>query len=238
LTYSQPVDPRNAFVELGRIKARETSFHDMFQRIVDLAALSIPDVTEASVTLLQGADAHTPASTGGLAAALDESLYDLGHGPCLRAAAATTIESVSNMATESRWPDWTARALHAGAHSSLSIGLPIHATINGALNLYAAEPHAFDDDAIVVAQAFASYATLAIANHYLENAETTLAHHMDAVMDGEAVIEQAKGITMGDHHCTAEEALAILTATAQTTGRTVRDVAKALVHDTAETPAE
>ncbi len=235
MTHSQPVDPSNAFVELGRIKARETSFHDMFQRIVDLAALSIPDVTEASVTLLQGADAHTPASSGGLAAALDESQHD---GPGLRAAAATTIESVSNMATESRWPDWTARALQAGAHSSLSIGLPIHATINGALNLYAAKPHAFDDDAIVVAQAFASYATLAIARHYLENAETTLAHHMDAVMDGEAVIEQAKGITMGDHHCTAEEAFSILTATAQTTGRTVRDVAKALVHDTAETPAE
>lgn len=235
MTYSQP---SNAFSEFGRIKPGETSLHDVFQRVVDLAARSIPDVTEASVTLVQGTDAHTPASTGGLASALDESQYELGHGPCLQAAATTTIESISNMATEDRWPDWTARALEAGARSFLSIGLPIHATISGALNLYATEPHAFDDDAIAVAQAFAGYASLAIANDHLGNAKTALTQHVEAAMDGEAVIEQAKGITMGERRCTAEEALAILTATAQNTDRTVHDVARDLVNGAAETPGK
>ena len=64
MTYSLP---SNAFSELGRIKPGETSLHDVFQRVVDLVALSIPDVTEASVTLVQGTDAPTPASTGNLA---------------------------------------------------------------------------------------------------------------------------------------------------------------------------
>jgi hypothetical protein len=40
---------------------------DMFQRVVDLAGANIPGVTEASVTVVQGTDAHTPACTGGLA---------------------------------------------------------------------------------------------------------------------------------------------------------------------------
>jgi GAF domain-containing protein len=234
MTYRQPMEPSNAFAELGRIKRGESSLREVFQRVVDLAGLSIPEVAEASVTLVQGTDAHTPASTGGLASALDEAQYELGHGPCLHAAAATTIESVSNMATESRWPDWTARALQAGAHSSLSIGLPTHAGISGALNLYATEPHAFDGDAIAVAQGFASYASLAIANDYLNNAKATLSRHMEAAMDTGAVIEQAKGIIIGDRGCTAEEAFAVLTAMANDTHRTVPDVARALVDRIAE----
>ena len=208
MTHSHPMRPGDAFAQLGRIKLSETSLRDVFQHVVDLAGRTIPEVTEASVTLVQGKDAHTPAWTGDLALALDESQYELGHGPCLQAASATTIESVSDMATEDRWPDWTARALQAGARSSLSIGLPIHDTVRGAINLYATEPRAFDDDAIAVAQAFASYASLAMANEYLNNAKTTLVRHIEAAIDRQVVIEQAKGITMVDRHCTAEEAFA------------------------------
>ena len=159
MTHFQPMEPSEAFAQLGRIKPGETILGDVFQRVVDLARLTFPEVTEASVTVVQGKDAHTPACTADLALALDEAQYELGHGPCLQAASAITIESVSDMATESRWPDWTARALAAGANSSLSVGLPMHGTVSGALNLYATEPHFFDDDTIAVAQAFGSYAS-------------------------------------------------------------------------------
>ena len=68
---------------------------------------------------------------------------------------------VGDMTTETRWPDWTGRAGQAGARSSLSIGLPVHATVGGALNLYATEPDVFDDDAGAVAQAFVVLTTTA-----------------------------------------------------------------------------
>jgi GAF domain-containing protein len=169
------------------------SLRDIFQRVVDLAGTSIPGVTEASVTVVRDAGAQTPACSGSLALALDESQYALGEGPCLQAAAAATIEYVSDMTTESRWPEWTAGALRAGARSSLSIGLPAHATVSGALNLYATEPDAFDADAVVVAQAFASFAGLAMANDYLNDAQVALSLHVEAAMDSGAIIEQAKG---------------------------------------------
>jgi hypothetical protein len=238
LTYDQPVQPSDAFAQLGRIKPREMGLRDMFQRVVDLAGASIPAVTEASVTVLRGADAHTPACTGGLALTLDESQYTLGEGPCLQAARAATIESVSDMATESRWPGWTAGALRAGARSSLSIGLPVHATGGGALNLYAADPHVFDADTVAVAQAFASYATLVVAIDHLNDARVTLSEHVDAAMDGEAVIEQAKGIIIGERRCTPDQAFAGLTTMARDTNRTVREVAQAMVERTAETAGQ
>jgi AmiR/NasT family two-component response regulator len=86
-----------------------------------------------------------------------------------------------------------------------------------------------------VAQAFASYASLAIANDYLNNAKTILSRHLEAAMDTGAVIEQAKGIIIGDRRCTPEEAFAVLTTMALDSDRSVRDVARALVARTAET---
>jgi GAF domain-containing protein len=235
LTFSQPTQPSDAFAQLARIKPRETSLRDIFQRVVDLAGSTIPGVTKASVTVVQGKDAHTPACTGGLALAFDESQYALGEGPCLQAAATTTIESVSDMATESRWPGWTAGALRAGARSSLSIGLPSHATGGGSLNLYATDPHVFDADTVAVAQAFASYATLAMAHDYLNDAQVTLSQHIEAAMASETVIEQAKGIIIGARRCTPDQASAALTTMAKDTNRTVREIAQALVDRTAET---
>ncbi|MFE9192946.1 ANTAR domain-containing protein [Micromonospora sp. NPDC007208] len=235
MTYNQPMQPSDAFAQLGRIKPREMSLRDMFQRVVDLAGASIPGVTEASVTVVRGTDAHTPACTGGLALTLDESQYTLGEGPCLQAARATSIESVSDMATESRWPSWTAGAVRAGARSSLSIGLPAHASGGGALNLYASDPHVFDADAVALAQAFASYATLAMANDHLNDVQVTLSQHVVAAMAGEAVIEQAKGIIMGERRCTPDQAFAGLTTMAHDTNRSIREVAQAMVERTAET---
>ncbi|MFI6256975.1 GAF and ANTAR domain-containing protein [Micromonospora zamorensis] len=238
MTYNQPMQPSDAFAQLGRIKSREMSLRDMFQRVVDLAGASIPGVTEVSVTVVQGADAHTPACTGRLALVLDESQYTLGEGPCLQAARASTVKSVSDMATESRWPGWTAGALRAGARSSLSIGLPACAAGGGALNLYATDSHAFDADIVAVAQAFASYATLAMASDHLNNVQVTLSQHVDAAMDSEAVIEQAKGIIIGERRCTPDQAFAGLTTMARDTNRTVREVAQAMVERTAETAGQ
>jgi AmiR/NasT family two-component response regulator len=68
-----------------------------------------------------------------------------------------------------------------------------------------------------------------MANAYLYNAKTTLANHMELAMRSRAVIEQAKGIIMGDRRCSADEAFAILTKLSQDTNHKLRDVAVALV---------
>lgn len=110
-----------------------------------------------------------------------------------------------------------------------SIGLPVDETVTGALNIYASTRGAFDDDAITVAESFAGYAAVALANVHLYDTQATLAQHMQAAMEHRAVIEQAKGIIMGQRRCTADEAFAILRKLSQDTNRKVRDVAAALV---------
>jgi GAF domain-containing protein len=236
MTNIEPLDPTEAFAQLGRIKLGDTNLDGVLDTIAGLAKRTIPGADEVSVTLLRGKNAHTAAFTGDLARNLDESQYESGHGPCLDASAATATMSVPEMASETRWPQWTSRARETGVNSSLSIGLPVQDTVTGALNIYATKPDAFDDDAIVLGQTFAGYAAVALANAHLYDTTASLAQQMQAAMDSRAVIEQAKGIIMGDRRCTAEEAFSILTKISQDSNRKVRDVAAALADRAAEGP--
>jgi GAF domain-containing protein len=225
----EPMDPTEAFAQLGQIKLGETDLGGVLDTIAGLAKQTIPGAAEVSVTLLRDRGAYTAAFTGDLAVQLDESQYEAGHGPCLDASRAAAAMSVPDMASETRWPHWARRAREHGVNSSLSIGLPVQDAVTGALNVYAVEPEAFDDDAVVIAQTFAGYAAVALANAHLLDATATLAQQMQAAMESRAVIEQAKGIIMAERRCTAEEAFSILSALSQDTNRKLRDIAATIV---------
>jgi GAF domain-containing protein len=224
--FAPPTDP---FAELGRIKFNETTFGGVLTRVTDLATRTIPGAGQVSITLVGTGGAHTAAYTGPLALTLDEMQYRCGQGPCLTAALRNATMHVPDMAAETRWPHWTGEAVTAGAHSSLSIGLPMHEEVTGALNVYATRRGAFSEDAVLLAQTFAEFAAVAMSNAHLYETQVTLAQHMRAAMESRAVIEQAKGIVMAERRCTADEAFATLTKVSQDSNHKVRDVAAALV---------
>jgi GAF domain-containing protein len=226
---SDRLDPTAALAELGRISLAENDLHGVLTRVADLARRSVPGAEEVSLTVVRGGTAETAAHTGPLALILDEWQYRQGAGPCLAAAAGQGTVSAPDLAGDQRWPGWAERAVAAGVRSSLSVGLPIEERVNGALNLYGVGHAAFDQDAVTLAETFAGYAAVALANVNLYAATAKLARQLEAAMASRAVIEQAKGIIMGGRRCTADEAFAILTAISQNSNRKLRDVAAALV---------
>jgi GAF domain-containing protein len=201
----------------------------VLSRVAQLAQRTVPGADEVSVTMVRGSLAETAAYTGHLALTLDEWQYQRGTGPCLEAAAGHATVSVPDLADEPRWPDWARHAVAAGARSSLSVGLPIEEQVDGALNLYGVRDAAFDDDAVVLAETFAGYAAVALANASLYGVTAKLARQLQTAMASRAVIEQAKGIIMGSRRCSPDEAFAILTRISQDSNRKLRDVAAALV---------
>jgi GAF domain-containing protein len=182
------------------------------------------------ITLVGPGGAHTAAFTGPRAMTVDEWQYQQGHGPCLAAAAANITVTVPDLAGESRWPDWADRAIDAGVHSSMSIGLPLHESVSGAVNVYAAKPHAFDENAVILGETFAGYAAVAMANAHLYEGPARSA------MDNRAVIEQAKGIIMAECRCTADEAFAVLAKLAQYAHRDLHAAAATLVESAVRAP--
>jgi GAF domain-containing protein len=224
-----PIDPLLAFAELGRFKLSETSLDDALGRVATLAQRALPGAGEVSITLVREEAPYTAAFTGELALHLDERQYEHHRGPCLQAAAEKATISVPDTATDTRWAGWAQRAAAAGAGSVLSVGLPILEDVSGALNIYGRRPAAFDEDAGILAQTFAGYAAIVLANTHTYHSTADLARHLQMAMNSRAVIEQAKGIVIAERRCTPDEAFEFLIKVSQDTNRKVRDVASALV---------
>ncbi len=234
---SEPLDVHDAFAELGQLSFGDTSLDALLQRIADLAKQVIPGVAEASISLVANDKATTAAFTGKLALDLDESQYGRGYGPCLEAAVGEEIREITDAREERRWPDYAQVCVERGALSSLSVPVPVRQTVHGALNLYAVEADAFDDEARDVARAFASYVAVAVHNMHLYESTRDLAENLDRAMQTRAVIEQAKGILMSQRCCTAAEAFQLLAAASQRGNRKLRDIAQAIVDGVISTPS-
>jgi GAF domain-containing protein len=232
----EPVDPLKAFAELGRLRLDEGDLRHVLTRIAELAKATIPGAAEVSVTLVSGDGAGTPAFTGELALALDETQYDSGYGPCLEAAMSNRIFSAPDLATETRWPAFAAAATQAGVRSSLSVGVPVTQQMTGAINIYALQTNAFDEEAVELATTFANYAAVAMANAHLYDTTAALATQMAQAMESRSVIEQAKGILMAQRGESADEAFAIMVRASQVSNRKVRDIAQALVDSSHNKP--
>jgi GAF domain-containing protein len=236
MTAARYSNSQQAFAELGRIRLSETDLDGVLSRVAQLAKQTIDGAAEVSVTLLTGDAAHTATFTGDLARTLDEGQYRDERGPCLDAAATAGSFTITDTATEQRWPAFARRAHQAGVRSALAIGLPVQEAVTGALNIYGVIPDAFDDDTIMAAQTFAGYAAVALANATSYDATATLARQMREAMEHRSVIEQAKGILMADRRCSADQAFRLLTKLSQDSNRKLRDVAAALVDQVAHTP--
>ncbi len=167
--------PVTAFAELSNLVLSEQSLTAVLQRVADLAKTVVPDVREVSVTLMKNKrHPKTVAATGSLAHQLDEQQYEAGFGPCMDAAVFGRTIPVSNADADadSPYPEFSRVSLRSGVSHSLSVGMPVPRRIVVSLNMYASGERAFDTEAVELAQTFAGYAALAIANTAFHRSST------------------------------------------------------------------
>jgi GAF domain-containing protein len=232
-----PTEPDSVLALLGLIKLGETDLPGIFRQVTDVARDNLASATDVSITVVGERGPYTAASTGDLALGLDEVQYQRRLGPCLEAATEQSTVLVRDTAVEPRWGRWGAQAAAAGAGSVVSVPLPILDDVDAALNLYSGTTDAFDGAAVEAARRFADHAAVILANAHLFDRTASVAQQMQTAMEHRAVIEQAKGIIMGERRCSAEEAFAVLTKISQYSNRKLRHVAAALVSRT-QSPSE
>jgi GAF domain-containing protein len=129
------------------------------------------------------------------------------------------------------------RAVERGALSSLSVPLAIDddEQVSGALNLYAGQADAFDEDARAAAVRFGPYAAVAAGNLHAYDSARRMAVNPQSALDSRALIDQAKGVLMERYKLTPDQAFQLLSQASMTANRKVRDVADDLVR-TGELP--
>jgi GAF domain-containing protein len=234
---SQSTSAAEALERLGKLSLRELSMEGLLQTVADLAKTVMPGNPEASVTLIIKDRPSTVASTGELATHLDETQYERGHGPCLHAARSGELTEIADTRADKRWPEYAPRAAEHGNLSSLSVPLLIdeEERVSGALNLYAREPDAFDEDSRSAARAFGPYAAVAAGNLYAYQNARDMADNLQVALESRAVIDQAKGVLMERYKMSADQAFQLLASASMNANKKVRDIADHLV-STGELP--
>jgi GAF domain-containing protein len=232
----QNAEPLSGYAEGGKVEPDEEPLAAVLRRVADLAKQVIPELTEASVTLIDDTRPRTVVFTGPLALHLDERQYEEGFGPCTDAAATGSTIRVDIAGSAQAYPDFARLAAAEGVAHILSVGLPVRQRVVGALNLYCTAPGGFSKDSAALAETFAAYGALAVANLVEHERTAERAQQLETAVRTRAVIEQAKGIVMARQYCTPDEAFAVLHRLSMSRNERLSEVAAQLVSVTQARP--
>jgi GAF domain-containing protein len=215
--------------ELSRLLVNEEALDDTLQRVADLACRHVGDADVAGVTLLRDGKPSTTVYTDPTSPQIDSAQYETGIGPCLEAFRQQRVFRVDSTAEDEQFPAFSQAAAEHGIQSTISFPLAVRGNGIGALNLYSKQLGAFSADAEKVGMVFADQASVALANAQLYASAYRMTQQLQEALTSRAVIDQAKGILMGQHRVGADEAFDILRTTSQRENRKLRDLAQELV---------
>jgi GAF domain-containing protein len=215
--------------ELSRLLVNEEALDDTLQRVADLSCRSVGDAHVAGVTLLRDGKPSTTVYTDPTSPQIDSAQYETGIGPCLEAFRQQRVFRVDSTAEDEQFPAFSQAAAEHGIQSTISFPLAVRGNGIGALNLYSKQLGAFSADAEKVGMVFADQASVALANAQLYASAYRMTQQLQEALTSRAVIDQAKGILMGQHRVGADEAFDILRTTSQRENRKLRDLAQELV---------
>lgn len=207
------------------------------QRLAETAARAIPDADAVTITVTTAARPRTAGATDAGLIEIDEKQYAADRGPCLEAS--RTLRPVRAVVGERRdaWPEFDAAAAAFGIRAYLSVPVVLPAqgdqqerTI-GSVNTYSRTETAFDPFDEGLLRLFTTAATATIGNAERWQRSRDRIEHLEQALVSRAAIDQAKGVLMAVHSCTAEEAFAMLVERSQHSNVKLRDVAKELLDD-------
>ena len=180
-------------------------------------------------TLLRDKKMATVASSGDQALELDELQYDYDDGPCLSAARTHTLVSVPDVRREERWRPYLDAIAPRGVGSILGVPLDLGDEARGALNFYASEPQAFDDEALSDAVSYARQATASLLLAVRIGRLADSRDHLKTAMASRTGIDLATGILMAQNGCGQKEAFEMLRAASSHRNTKIRDLAEQIV---------
>lgn len=182
-----------------------------------------------AVTLLRSRRSVTSAGSGPGARLLEEIQQATGESPPLAAVESGATVSVPDARTDSRWPRYNRCVMRAGQLSVLSLPLRLDPEAAASVSFFAPEAGAFDDEAIVICEAFAARAGKALRLAVRIGASKDLNDDLLEALKSRTSINLASGIVMGQSRCSQAEAFAILSKVSSNRNVKLRVVAEDLL---------
>lgn len=218
------------FVDLADTLVDDFDVVEVLTRVVD-GCVEVLDVASAGIMLVgPDGDLRVMSSSSVAMRALELFEVQAHEGPCLDCF--TTGEPVlhQDLATAgARWPEFAAEALEKGFRSVQALPMRLRGTVLGALNLFHTDPREMPEQDVVVAQALADIATIAILQHAAAFESHALNEQLQQALNSRIIIEQAKGVVAERTGLGMDEAFAQLRHDARSRNLRLVDVARAVI---------
>jgi hypothetical protein len=222
------------FDRLGRELADADNPDEVYQVLTDTAVRAVPGAEQAGITQGKNGSFKTYAPTAEIVTEIDKIQYELKSGPCVDAIIEDTVFNAPDLREDGRWPEFGRRAYDTtGVISMLSFRLFFEddSGVVAAINMYSAEPAAFDDSAKAIGLLLSTHGALALsavlANDKADNLLVALRTSRE--------IGVALGVLMASHKVTREQAFDLLRIASQQAHRKIADIAQE-VAETGELP--
>jgi GAF domain-containing protein len=188
------------------------------------------EVDGAGLMLLSGDGVLRYVAASDEAGRMLEALQEqFGEGPCVDAFLEDAPVLAGDLGADPRWPSVGPLAARHGVHAVLGVPVDLREGPVGTLNVYAAQPHHWDDGDVAGIQAYtrviASLLRAAVQAHVSGRAATQLQH----ALDHRGLVEQAKGVIMERRGLDQQAAFELLRARARSTRRRLDEVARETV---------
>lgn len=238
---SWPREPEESLIAMAGILVTEQSMESTLRQVLELACAALPGGDEGGITLLTAGGPGTALATSAGALRVDRTQYDTASGgPCLDAYRRQEVLRIDSTASDRRWPEFSAAAVAEGVGSTLSVPLVVGGDGLGALNIYCHGEFGFPAADERLAGLLGSCASVAVANARGYWRVAQLAEQLEQALATRGAVDQATGILIAQHRCSAEGARHLLAAAAQRNRLTLTEVASDLVQRTGrqEPPAD
>jgi GAF domain-containing protein len=201
----------------------ESDSDTVIAELAEHAAIEIPGAKYAGVTVTHRKRVDTPAATHHYAVILDEIQQRHQEGPCLASAWEKKTFHIADLEQETRWPNYRRDALaETPIRSIMAFQLFIADQAMGALNVYAEEAHAFDEETEEVGLIFATHSAVAWNSARRDE-------QLQRALSSRDVIGQAKGMIMERYSIDAIQAFEMLKKLSQDSNVPLARIAQELV---------
>ena len=198
--------------------------------IVQSAVATVPGVRFGGITQVHRRHVFAQAPSDDLVRQCDQAQDELGEGPCLDSIWHHHTVIVNDLADDTRWPRFAARAIELGAGSLISFQLYVQQDTLGALNLYGGQGVNFGDEATIIGEVFAAHAALALSSARDHR-------QLSEAVASRDTIGQAKGLLMCQQDISGQRAFDLLVQASQQANIKLTEVAQWFVAEH-ENPGE